>query len=308
MRAEAAREAPVSVLPAPGLPVSELPVSALPAQVLPVSGLPVPVLLFGGTTEGRELAQALIGRGVRTILCVATEYGREVLGEGLLENPNLEVRVRRMDAGEIAELIRRECPALVIDATHPYADQVTHNVREACERTGVLRLRCLRPRCEGTRVGEQENAAAGSTIRFASAGEAARWLAKRDGKVLVTTGSKELEEFLILEEFEQRVYARVLPTVPSLEACLKLGLSGRHIIAMQGPFSEDTNRSQLEEFGCRYLVTKDTGDNGGFGEKLRAAEAFGAVALVIERPEAESGMTVEQILERVDQWRRSDNG
>lgn len=261
-----------------------------------------PVLLFGGTTEGRELAEALAGRGVRTLLCVATEYGRDVLGEALLKHPCLEVRVRRMDAGEIAALICRERPALVIDATHPYADQVTHNVREACERTGALRLRCLRPGSEAQTTEE------GTVIRFSSAGEAARWLAERDGKVLVTTGSKELEAFCAMDGFEQRVYARVLPTVLSLEACLKLGLSGRHIIAMQGPFSEDTNRSQLEEFGCRYLVTKDTGDNGGFGEKLRAARAAGAAALVIERPGAESGMSVEQILERVDQWRRSDNG
>ena len=105
-----------------------------------------PVLLFGGTTEGRELAARLAGRGQRTILCVATDYGREVLEPELLANPCLNVRIGRMDAEEMCRLILEEEPGLVVDATHPYADQVTRNVREACEKTGRECLRCLRPR------------------------------------------------------------------------------------------------------------------------------------------------------------------
>ena len=103
-----------------------------------------PVLLFGGTTEGRELAARLAGRGQRTILCVATDYGREVLEPELLANPCLGVRIGRMDAEEMRRLILEEEPGLVVDATHPYADQVTRNVREACEKTGREYLRCLR--------------------------------------------------------------------------------------------------------------------------------------------------------------------
>ena len=98
-----------------------------------------PVLLFGGTTEGRELAARLAVRGQRTILCVATDYGREVLEPELLANPCLDVRIGRMDAEEMRRLILEEEPGLVVDATHPYADQVTRNVREACEKTGVGR-------------------------------------------------------------------------------------------------------------------------------------------------------------------------
>ena len=67
-----------------------------------------PVLLFGGTTEGRELAARLAGRGQRTILCVATDYGREVLEPELLANPCLDVRIGRMDAEEMRRLILEE--------------------------------------------------------------------------------------------------------------------------------------------------------------------------------------------------------
>lgn len=286
-----------------------------------------PVLLFGGTTEGRELAARLAGRGQRTILCVATDYGREVLEPELLANPCLDVRIGRMDAEEMRRLILEEEPGLVVDATHPYADQVTRNVREACEKTGREYLRCLRPRSGeessgdmGLRSGEKSlgdmrprsgaESPEGGVVRVPSVQAAVEWLAARDGNILVTTGSKELAAFSQLPDFATRVYARVLPTLPSLSACLDQGLSGRHIIAMQGPFSEETNRSQLAEFNCRFLVTKDTGDNGGFREKVRAAGEAGAVALVIDRPETErglsaaQGLSADQVMERYEQWRR----
>ncbi len=298
-----------------------------------------PVLLFGGTTEGRELAARLAGRGQRTILCVATDYGREVLEPELLANPCLDVRIGRMDAEEMRRLILEEEPGLVVDATHPYADQVTRNVREACEKTGWEYLRCLRPasglEClEGMRLPSGEECfrelcplsdreclgklhtpsdpeyAGGGVVRVPSVQAAVEWLASREGNILVTTGSKELAAFSQLPDFATRVYARVLPTLPSLSACLDQGLSGRHIIAMQGPFSRETNRSQLAEFNCRFLVTKDTGDNGGFREKVRAAGEAGAVALVIDRPETErglsdaQGLSADQVMERYEQWRR----
>ena len=310
-----------------------------------------PVLLFGGTTEGRELAARLAGGGQRTILCVATDYGREVLEPELLANPCLDVRIGRMDAEEMRHLILEEEPGLVVDATHPYADQVTRNVREACEKTGREYLRCLRPRSGeessgdmglrsgaesfgdmGARSGEESlgdmkvqsgtespgdmrprsgaESSEGGVVRVPTVQAAVEWLAARDGNILVTTGSKELAAFSQLPDFATRVYARVLPTLPSLSACLDQGLSGRHIIAMQGPFSEETNRSQLEEFNCRFLVTKDTGDIGGFREKVWAAGEAGAVALVIDRPETERGLSVaqglsaDQVMERYEQWRR----
>ena len=298
-----------------------------------------PVLLFGGTTEGRELAARLAGRGQRTILCVATDYGREVLEPELLANPCLGVRIGRMDAEEMRRLILEEEPGLVVDATHPYADQVTRNVREACEKTGREYLRCLRPasglEClEGMRLPSGEECfrelcplsdreclgklhtpsdpeyGGGGVVRVPSVQAAVEWLASREGNILVTTGSKELAAFSQLPDFATRVYARVLPTLPSLSACLDQGLSGRHIIAMQGPFSRETNRSQLAEFNCRFLVTKDTGDNGGFREKVRAAGEAGAVALVIDRPETErglseaQGLSADQVMERYEQWRR----
>lgn len=250
------------------------------------------VLLFGGTSEGRELAERLKGLGQKTLVCVATDYGHEIL-KGLESREGLfEVAQGRLGQDEMEELMRMRDVGLVIDATHPYAGEATGNIRRAAAACGIPLLRCLRPAKgpKGDRV-------------FGSASEAAGWLSQQQGNVLLTTGSKELAAFSAMEGFRERAYARVLPVIPSLQACLDAGLSGRHIIAMQGPFSAETNCSQLREFGCSYLVTKDTGDKGGYMEKLEGARQAGALSLVIGRPEEETGMTQEQVMEAYRKWR-----
>lgn len=77
-----------------------------------------PVLLFGGTTEGRELAARLAGRGQRDDPLRGHGLWPEVLEPELLANPCLDVRIGRMDAEEMRRLILEEEPGLVVDATH----------------------------------------------------------------------------------------------------------------------------------------------------------------------------------------------
>lgn len=264
----------------------------------------VPVLLFGGTTEGHRLAEYLAGRKQPVILCVATEYGREVLGGALSDCPWMDIRVGRQDEKQMKKLLRQERPGLVIDATHPYADLATRNLRSACRQMQTEYIRCLRPGADiASRTCSGE---ADQELHFPDSKAAAGYLSGTEGGILVTTGSKELAVYAAIPGFSDRVYARVLPTVESVQLCLGLGLKGRHIIAMQGPFSRETNISQLREFGCGYLVTKDTGKAGGYREKILAAKEARAVALVIDRPEEMPGLTVEQVIFRYEQWREAD--
>ncbi len=253
------------------------------------------LLLFAGTTEGRELALWLSHMGCEGAVCVATRYGAELLEEELGEKSSLSIRTGRLDEKQMEELFAAYAPSLVIDATHPYAFLVTENLKEACKNWGKARyLRCLRK--EGLK--EEE---AGPIHLFKTMGEAARWLDCREGNVFVTTGSKELEAFAAIKDYRSRVYARVLPMEPSIEACRKLGLDGRHIIAMQGPFSAELNLALMKEYNCRFLVTKDGGRAGGFHEKLQAVREAGAEAVVISRPD-EEGSTLEEIKLCVKEW------
>lgn len=237
------------------------------------------ILIFGGTTEGRELAQRLVDLGYEVTVSVATDLGAEEL-----EGVKAKVRVGRLDEEQMTCLIPDF--DLVIDATHPYAVEVTRCVRAACRRCESPLRRLLRSPSESE-----------GCVRVDSCAQACDYLRSRLGNVLLTTGAKELGAFRDLEP--ERVFARVLPTHPSLEACEALKLPHRNILALQGPFSEQMNIAMLEQYHIRWMVTKDGGKAGGFQEKLRAARRVGADVILVGRPE-EEGLTMEEILTELE--------
>ena len=96
------------------------------------------VLLFGGTGEGRALAEWMAARGIPHTVCVATEYGETLLPAGA------EAHVGRMDSGEMEALMRAGGYSLAVDATHPYAVEVTEHIRAAAEAAGLPVLRLVR--------------------------------------------------------------------------------------------------------------------------------------------------------------------
>lgn len=236
------------------------------------------VLVFAGTTEGYTLCRFLAGNHVPVYACVATGYGSRSLEEGTY----LKVSARRLDADEMKALLLEVRPELVLDATHPYADLVTENIKAACEETGLAYQRVLR----------EEGAKSEDAVYVESTEGAVSYLAGTKGNILLTTGSKELKAFTALADYQERLYARVLSLPSVMTACREYGLEGRHLIGMQGPFSMELNMAMLRQYDCRYLVTKDTGKAGGFQEKIDAALSAGAVPVIIGRPLKETGLSV----------------
>ena len=235
------------------------------------------ICIFAGTTEGRKLAETLKDSAELTV-CVATEYG-EVMLEGI---EGITVRTGRLDEQEMEQLFREGGFSRIIDATHPYADIVTQNIASAAEKAGVPVIRILRG-------GEKHIE---SAVYVSSAEEAAQYLSGHDGNILLTTGAKELACYSGLDM--SRVWARVLPSASSLDACLQAGVPTAHIIAAQGPFSREMNTAQLRMIGADYMVTKASGRNGGFDEKIEAAEETGAVPVIIGQPPQVRGMTLDE--------------
>lgn len=237
------------------------------------------VIVFAGTTEGYKISRFLSENQLPVLACVATEYG----SKSLQENSCLHVQAGRLDEQQMRNLFFREKPELVLDATHPYAAEVTQNIRKACEETGVSYTRILRT------GSEQQNA-----VYVRDAKEAAEYLEGTEGNVLLTTGSKELAVFTSVSDYNKRLFARVLSLPSVIESCQALGFEGRNLIAMQGPFSKELNQAMLEQYQCKYLVTKDSGKAGGFLEKIQAAEALGVTAVIIGRPLAEEGLSLKE--------------
>ena len=246
------------------------------------------ILIFGGTTEGRLLAQWCARKNHPVWVSVASDYGKELLPE----SPWIRVHQGTMTAAEMADFIRQHRIGLAVDATHPHARRVSWEIFRACEATGIRLERCLRE--EGGGEEDLEHLYPGGIVEVSSVEEAAAYLKFRSGRVFITTGSHGLWAFQRIENFSERAYVRVLPSSKALADCEALGLRGSHVIAMQGPSTEAMNRLLLEELGIQWMVTKDSGRAGGFFEKIQAARACRVPVLVIRRPR-ESGKTFQEI-------------
>ena len=240
------------------------------------------ICIFGGTTEGRKLAEFLSGQPCDVMVCVATDYGQTLLPEA----EHVSVSARRLPVGEIVSLLTEHRFDLVIDATHPYAQSITKSIARACRETETLRWRLLR----------SASGVSPEHTYVETVSDAAAFLSETEGNILLTTGSKELAGFSQLPGFSERVWARVLPLQSSLDACAQAGLPASHIFAMQGPFSEAMNAAMLRTIGAQYLVTKDGGAPGGFEEKESAAKSAGARLVVIGRPPEEEGLSLSKTI------------
>ncbi len=264
------------------------------------------ICVFAGTTEGRKLAELLGCSGLDVTACVATEYGAALVDGGSLpENDgckgSLSVHEGRMDEASMKVFLQGEAFDLVVDATHPYAAEVTENIVSACNAAGLEYLRLLREDFDGASedldIGSSEVSDFGSIaeigdIKFAAdAEEAAEILDKAEGNILLTTGSKELHKFSRISGFSERVFARVLPMEDSLRLCSEAGLSPSHIIGMQGPFSVEMNIAQIKATSAKWVVSKDGGSAGGFPEKLAAVVNTGVKLILIGKPPSVEGMS-----------------
>ena len=244
------------------------------------------ILIFAGTTEGRKLSETLSKSSIKHDICVATDYGREVLDE----NPYMNVHTGRMDYDMMLEFIKEGDFSLVVDATHPYALEVTSNIIKAAKEAGL----------EYVRLKRDSKTESGENIRYyESVIECANALKSTEGNILLTTGSKELPEFCI-EGVKERIYARVIPQMESLRICEENGIKGKQIIAMQGPFNVTLNAALMKQYNIRNLVTKCSGTFGGYEDKIDAANMLGVNVFVISPKQTEDGESFNDVLKKIE--------
>lgn len=267
------------------------------------------VLLFAGTTEGRELAEYFDIHRIPVTVSVATEYGAALLRP----SSYVEIIQGRKNRGQIRELLESGEYCCCVDATHPFAVLVSEEIRAACDEEDIRYLRLAREtsheETDGSGAGEKDFevggkdseadgkgsetggkgfGAGGNLIYVDSLQEAVAVLRALPGNIFLMTGSKELP--VIAEEIGEpdRLFARVLPTQTSLDLCRQSGLPESHIIAMQGPFSAELNAAMLRQTGAGCVLTKESGTAGGFEEKILAAEECGIPVVIIRNPEKAS--------------------
>jgi precorrin-6A/cobalt-precorrin-6A reductase len=202
------------------------------------------VLVLGGTGEGRELADRLAGAGVRVISSLAGRVSTP-------RRPAGQVRTGGFGGADgLAEYLARQEISAVVDATHPFAAQITANAVTACARTGTPLLGLRRPPWvpreldRWTAVPDLDSAATG-VAAFAASG--------------------------------QRFWLRAVepPDGP--------GPARLDLILDRGPFRVEAEIALMQRLSIDVVVTKNSG-GPMTAAKLTAARELGLPVVVVDRP------------------------
>ncbi|WP_434778304.1 precorrin-6A reductase [Neisseria sp. Ec49-e6-T10] len=227
--------------------------------------------VFGGTSDAVLLCQALEALNLAYSLSVATEVGSE-LATGLKG----KIVVARLNPEQMQTYFQEYAIDLVIDATHPFAAEVSRNIAQATDALGLALIRYERQ--------EQIDLVDNPLLIKVTDVESACEAAKAFGSVVfLTTGSKQLADYVRLLP-EKTLIARVLPTVDVLRSCAELGLGVGQIVAMKGPFSQQMNEAMYQFYQPDVVITKESGVEGGYTEKILPAIEQNIPCIVIRRP------------------------
>jgi precorrin-6A/cobalt-precorrin-6A reductase len=242
------------------------------------------ILILGGTTEARQLAGRLAGRPELDI--VLSLAGRTV---DPVRQP-VPVRSGGFGGAEgLARHLEAEDIELLVDATHPYAAQISKNAAVAASSTGVPLIALRRPAwqpVEGDRWTEVEDAEAA----VAALGAAPR-------RVFLALGRQEIGAFETASQHDYLIRS-VDPVEPPL------GVPSAEYILARGPFSEAAELVLLEEHRIDAIVAKNSGGSATYG-KIAAARTLGIEVFLFRRPEPPAARTAEDVDEAVsaiDHW------
>lgn len=238
------------------------------------------LLIFGGTTEGRKLAEFCSANKICADVSVATDYGALLLPE------NINIFLGKLNCSEMTKMMMKNNYHAVIDATHPYAQEATCNIKKACENSATRYYRLLRDRSE----------LYGETAENVS--QAVEILNQCDSVVLSTLGSNCAEQLTGVKNFRERIWLRILPISDIKEHCIQLGFDENKIICEKGPFTVEQNVCHIKKSGAKILVTKESGKSGGYAEKADAVRRCGIKMITIIRPD-ENGLCYEEIIELI---------
>jgi precorrin-6A/cobalt-precorrin-6A reductase len=228
------------------------------------------ILILGGTTEARELAERLAGApGLDVTVSLA---GRV---RDIVPHP-VPVRVGGFGGidGLAAHLSAEQIDVLV-DATHPFADQIARNAAAAAPRAGVRLVALRRPPWAATE-GDRWHVVDGIAGAVAALGPVPR-------RVFLALGRQEVDAFA---PADGHFYL-----VRSIEPIAPRVLADAAYIEARGPFREADERALMTAHRIDTLVARNSGGTAGYG-KIAAARALGVGVVLIRPPERPAGEMV----------------
>ncbi len=246
------------------------------------------VLVMAGTSDARKIIKCLSREGVNVLATATTKHGTDLaLSSGA--NRTLE---GRFNCEQLVRIIEVNNIQYLIDATHPFASLATQNAVLASDKTGTEYLRFERP---PTELPESQLLHKCSSFEEAIT----KILEIRKEKKENPLDKKRVQRRILhlagvntLHYLTERIdpaliVARVLPSVYSVEKCLKMGILHGNIVAMEGIFSKEFNAILMKEYKIDLVLTKESGDSGGVMSKIEAALDLEIPVVIVMRPQIE---------------------
>ncbi len=233
---------------------------------------PGAIWVFSGTSDGNALACEIASAGHAVVVSTASDYGAELVEQNC---QGLAVIAGRLGIERRRELLRQGGARAIVDATHPYATEISQQLIQLARELALPYLRYERPSV----------AQAHSAEHAASIEDAAQLAMQHGRRIFLGTGSKDLASFIGADGAEHHQwFVRLAPEPLHLQRALDAGIPRARLVAMQGPFSQAANEALWRDWGIDCVVTKDSGDAGGYRAKAAAAAALGIPLIVIDRP------------------------
>jgi precorrin-6A/cobalt-precorrin-6A reductase len=238
------------------------------------------VLILGGTTEARQLAERLAHRAdLDVTLSLAGRTTSPVA------HP-VPIRVGGFGGAEgLIDYLTTERVNALIDATHPYANIISENAAAAARKAAVPFVALRRPPWSAM-PGDR-------WIEVSDASAAVRAIGRKGRGVFVTTGRSELAPFAAAPQHRYLIRS-VDPVEPPLP------LPHVTYIAARGPFNEADDRELMTRHEIEVVISKNSGGNAAYG-KIAAARALGIEVIMLCRPPAPDAPSV-SIVEDALAW------
>lgn len=228
------------------------------------------VWLIGGTQESAELARSLSTAALPCIVSVTTEAARSLY----LDGPNLTVWVGRLNAEQLPIFIDAHQIAAILDASHPFAVEISELAIATSTQFGIPYLRYER----ASRLSPPS-----SLLSFSSFPALLSSNLLHHQRVLLTVGYRPLPLFQPWQE-QATLFARILPSVNALEAAIAAGFPPDRLIALRPPISPELERALWQHWQISLVVAKASGAPGGEDTKRQVAAELGVRLVVIDRP------------------------
>lgn len=242
------------------------------------------ILILGGTTEARQLAGQLASRPeLKVVLSLAGRTAAPV---------SLPVPMRSGGFGGVeglANYLRAERIDLLVDATHPFAANISRNAAEAAALVGIGLVALRRPAWEPVE-GDRWTLVGGSAGAVDALGDAPR-------RVFLALGRQEIGDF---EKAPQHAY--IIRSVDRVEP--PLAVPDATYILARGPFREEDEIKLLTGHGVDAIVAKNSGGTATYG-KIAAARRLGIEVILLRRPvlpQVQQAANVSELVGLIDHW------